>query len=209
MEMNATDSKKEESQPANTGELLPCPFCGENKTDTEITSHCGIVRCCDCGAQVHAACPRTIEEATKRWNTRTAPSDPSGPKADDDSYSQTIQELWELRAALTKERERADEESALKDEARGQRERLIKECERIGVKVCVNIGAPLTEAYILSNERAEALEKALERALDAIKVITSHEPYAFSDISPGIEIRAIESALASTAKAKLKKELGK
>lgn len=35
-------------------------------------------------------------------------------------------------------------------EARAQRDWLIKECERIDVKVNVRIGAPITETYILS-----------------------------------------------------------
>jgi len=161
-----TDSKEKESQPANTGagqaELLPCPFCGSDKLHLSTGSAHEFVLCCGCRVTFQIENTSGVQAWKVRWNTRKAPSDPIGPKAEDASYSQTIQELWELRAALTKERERAD-----------------------------------------------TLEKALERALDAIKVITSHEPYAFSDISPGIEIRAIESALASTAKAKLKKELGK
>ncbi len=56
---------------------------------------------------------------------------------------------------LTAERE-------LRDEARAQREHLIKECARIGVTVNVAIGAPVTEAYVLVNT---ALNAAIAEAL--------------------------------------------
>lgn len=54
-------------------------------------------------------------------------------------------------AALAAERQ-------LRDEARAQREWLIKECGRIGVTVNVRIGAPITEAYELVNAERQQLQ---------------------------------------------------
>ncbi len=67
----------------------------------------------------------------------------------------TIQ-LEEAHQKLAAERD-------LRDEARAQREHLIKECGRIGVTVNVAIGAPITEAYVLVNTLGDTTDAAIEQ----------------------------------------------
>lgn len=52
------------------------------------------------------------------------------------------------------------------DEARSQRDWLIKECERIGVTVNVLVGQPLERCYQLVNERIAKLEAELQEYTD-------------------------------------------
>ncbi len=83
-----------------------------------------------------------------------------------------------INASITAERERCCEiwrigkaelaaEQELRDEARAQRDHLIKECGRIGVTVNVAIGAPITEAYVLVNTLGDTTDAAIDSAVDA------------------------------------------
>lgn len=73
--MTPLDNQNQSSSPVLQNELLPCPHCGETDIRVELTNHYGNVYCSECGAEVHAAVPRTIEEAKKRWNARSPAPD--------------------------------------------------------------------------------------------------------------------------------------
>lgn len=83
----------------------------------------------------------------------------------------------------------ADKQAEI-DEAREQRDWLIKECGRVGVTVNVKIGAPITEAYRLVNNDAE-VRKPLVDALNRVKEWHSEN---------GEPRRIIDNALAKEGK---------
>ncbi len=56
-----------------SGDLLPCPFCGDRKSVTDIFTRDGRKIVCRCGASQIAFQPNASEKARAAWNTRPAP----------------------------------------------------------------------------------------------------------------------------------------
>lgn len=83
--------------------------------------------------------------ASTEPTAQTVAGEPSIVRRLNEEVAQFRNDILDLRRQLAKE-------IAFKDEARKQRDWLIKECERIGVLVNVAIGAPIEEAYRLVNQ---------------------------------------------------------
>lgn len=99
-----------------------------------------------------------------------------------------------IQSAIEKAGEEATKE---RDEARAQRDWLIKECERIGVTVSVQIGAPITEAYRLSLDRAWTVREKHQIAaetLEAIRALNIHIHNGQAKVILSIIQSAIEKA---------------